>query len=43
MFRVTYTLNRNEVISLADGTDELNIGTIGNLELLLKSENLSLT
>ena len=36
MFRVTYTLNRNEVISLADGTDELNIGAIGNGRIVAK-------
>lgn len=36
MFRVTYTLNRNEVISLADGTDELNIGSLGNGRIVAK-------
>ena len=36
MFRVTYTLNRNEVIELADGTDELNIGAQANGRIVAK-------
>ncbi|HMV10232.1 MAG TPA: SusC/RagA family TonB-linked outer membrane protein [Cyclobacteriaceae bacterium] len=36
MFRVTYTLNRNEVISLAEGTTELNIGSLGQGRIVAK-------
>jgi TonB-linked SusC/RagA family outer membrane protein len=36
MFRVTYTLNRNEVIQLADGASELNIGAIGQGRIIAK-------